>query len=151
MTSSSVTGADLTVGRAGAHTASFRAAHRDVGNDTPVTTSVVLTVPMSHEDIEAVFWRMLRDEGVTFAELEDDATACWYLFDALIGNGVSEIEPYRLGIAQLTPTDPHHEPVTRLRRRVEQLFGPRRRCGSICRASAARRRGVDRPPLNPSQ
>lgn len=108
-----------------AHTASFWAAHRDAGINTPITTSVVLTVPMSHEDIEAVFWRMLRDEGVAFDDLDDDETACWYLFDALIGHGVTAIEPYRMAIAALTPVDPHYAPVMRVRRRVEQLFGAR--------------------------
>lgn len=114
---------DLTVGRIGCHAASFRAAHCDLRRNS-ITTAVQLAVPMSHEDIEAVFWRMLRDEGVTFADLADDGDACWYLLDALIGYGVAQIECYRMAIAQARPSDPEHAAIVRLRRRVEELFGP---------------------------
>ena len=55
----------LAVGQIGERATAFAAAHRD-GNPPPVTTVVTFTVPMSHEDIEAVLWRLLRHEGVTY-------------------------------------------------------------------------------------
>ncbi len=141
-----LTSADLTVGQVGRNTVSFRAPHSDV-NRTPVTTSVVLTVPMSHEDIEAVFWRLLRDGGVTFAELAEDSGACWYLLDSIIGEGVSTIESYRLALAEVTAADPEDAAVGWVRRRVEELFGPhpcRRRAAG---RRAERSRGGNRAPL----
>lgn len=141
-----MTPTDLTAGQAGRHGVSFQAAHRDA-NRTPVTTSVVLTVPMSHEDIEAVFWRLLRDGGVTFAELAEDSGACWYLLDSIIGEGVASVDSYRLALAEVTPVDPDYADIVRVRRRVEELFGPhphRRRAGG---RRAERSRSGNRAPL----
>ena len=73
---------------------------------------------MSHEDVEALFWRMLRDEGVSFADLADDADACWFLLDAIVGHGVSTIDSYRDALAAVSPADPDHDAVTQLRQRV---------------------------------
>ena len=132
---------DLAVGGVGRHEAVFRAAHRDA-NTTPITTTVVLRVPMSHEDVEALFWRMLRDEGVSFADLADDADACWFLLDAIVGHGVSTIDSYRDALAAVSPADPDHDAVTQLRQRVEQLIGPHpRRRGRTSRQARAGRRG----------
>ncbi len=114
---------ELTVGEIGGHAVVFRGAHRDV-NPTPITTGVVLRVPMSHEDVEAMFWRMLRDQGVTFADLDDDTTACWFLLDAILGAGVSGLDCYRDALAAVTPADPDYAAVARLRRRVVALIGP---------------------------
>jgi hypothetical protein len=132
---------DLVVGGVGRHEACFRAAHRDA-NTTPITTTVLLRVPMSHEDVEALFWRMLRDEGVSFADLADDTNACWFLLDAVVGHGVSTIDSYRDALAAVSPGDPDHEAVTQLRERVEQLLGPHpRRRGRTSRQVRAGRRG----------
>lgn len=133
---------DLTVGVVGRHETVFRAAHRDA-NTTPITTTVVLRVPMSHEDVEALFWRMLRDEGVAFADLADDTNACWFLLDAIVGHGVSTIDSYRDALAAISPTDPDHDAVTQLRQRVEQLLGPHpRHRGRASRQPRAGRRGT---------
>jgi hypothetical protein len=51
---------DLAVGTLRGQPTSFAAAHRD-SNSTAITTSVVLTVPMSHED----------------APFSDNAEPCW--------------------------------------------------------------------------
>ena len=85
---------------------------------------MLLRVPMSHEDVEALFWRMLRDEGVSFADLADDTNACWFLLDAILGHGVSTVDSYRDALAAVSPADPDHDAVTQLRHRVEQLLGP---------------------------
>lgn len=115
---------DLVFGSIAGHARSFRAPHRD-GNDTPITTTVTLSVPMSHEDVEAALWWLLRDEGVTFDDIADDGDAVWFLLESLIGHGTWAVESYRLDLADLTPADPNYEHLVRLRRRVEALVGPR--------------------------
>ena len=122
---------DLTFGRAGAHTASFRAAHRDVGNATPITTRVILTVPMSHQDIEAVFWRMLRDEGSpspSWTTTPPPAGTCWTRSSAT-ASPRSRFTGWRS--PRSPPPTRHYAPVMRLRRRVEQLFGAPRTARAI--------------------
>ncbi len=118
----------LAVGQIGDHATAFEAAHRD-GNQTQITTVITFTVPMSHEDIEAVLWRLLRNEGVTFAELDDDTTARWLLLDAILGAGVAAIESHRLDLDDVCPRSSDYPDVLRLRARVEALVGahPRRR------------------------
>lgn len=43
----------IATGRVGDRVTSFPAPHHD-GNPTTVTTQITMTLPMSHEDIEAV-------------------------------------------------------------------------------------------------
>ena len=115
---------DLAHGTLGGKLTSFAAAHRD-SNPTAITTSVVLTVPMSHEDVEATLWQLIRDEGVTFEDLADDDHARWFLLDSILGRGVTSIEDYRLDLESLSPGDPAYPTFLRLRTRVEALIGPR--------------------------
>ena len=123
---------DVAVGVVGRHEAVFRPAHRDA-NATPITTTVVLRVPMSHEDVEALFWRMLRDEGVSFADLADDADACWFLLDAIVGHGVSTIDSYRDALAAVSRPIPT---MTRSRScaSVSSSCSARTRAASVARA-----------------
>ena len=131
------TSTDFAVGSIAGHSHSFRAAHRD-GNDTPITTTVTLTVPMSHEDIEGALWWLLRDEGVTFEDIATDDDAVWFLLESMIGHGTSAVESYRLDLADLRPGDPSYEHFLRLRRRVEALVGPRPGSRRTARGRASR-------------
>ncbi len=115
---------DLAVGTLGGEPMSFPAAHRD-SNSTAITTTVVFTVPMSHEDVEAALWQLVRDEGVTFNDLADDRNARWLLLDSILGRGVTAIESYRMDLEALSPVDPAYPMMLRLRTRVEALIGPR--------------------------
>jgi hypothetical protein len=43
----------------------------------------------------------------------------------MIGHGAWAVESYRLDLADLRPLDPNYRHLVRLRRRVEDLVGPR--------------------------
>lgn len=148
MSAAILTETRLAVGQIGGRATAFRAAHRD-GNQTPVTTVVTFTVPMSHEDIEAVLWRLLRHEGVTFADLDDDRNALWLLLDAILGAGVAAIESHRLDLADIGPCSADYPDVLRLRRRVEALIGahPHRRRSRARPGRGEGSRGGNRAPF----
>lgn len=152
MSAPTLTDTRIAVGQVGERATAFVAAHRN-GNPPQATTVVKFTVPMSHEDIEAVLWRLLGHGGVTFADLDDDRNALWLLLDAILGAGVAAIESHRLDLADIRPCSAYYPDVLRLRRRVEGLIGPhprrpRSRSGRAERGE--RSRGGNRAPLRVS-
>jgi hypothetical protein len=110
-------------GLLGAHATSFPSVLRE-GTDRHPVTAVTLTIPVSHDDVEAVFWWLIH-QGVQFTELADPATAVFYLCDALAHERTHTFEEARHTVGALAPGTVEHGRYLRVRALVDDLIGSR--------------------------
>lgn len=111
------------LGFLGAHTAAFPSQLRE-GTDRRPTLHVTLTVPVSHEDVEAILW-WLTEQGIALDELANPESAVFYLCDALAHEPTHVFEYARHAIGALSPGSVEDQRYRQLRALVEGLIGPR--------------------------
>ncbi|WP_075553446.1 hypothetical protein [Pseudonocardia sp. Ae505_Ps2] len=99
------------------------AVHRD-GNRSPIVTTLTMTVPLSHDDIEAVLWPLLSS-GTAIDELNDPDTTLFYLLAAILADGTTRLEDVRRELDALRPGTATHALYRALRARVQLLCGAR--------------------------
>ncbi|PKW13911.1 hypothetical protein [Saccharopolyspora spinosa] len=109
-------------GMANGQVTEFTAAHRAF-NDTPAAMQLTLTVPMSYEDIAAVYYLVMNGGGL-LSDLDDEAWAREVLFDTLFNDSAENIESNRLEMAELEPGTEEYELAQAIRARVAEIFSP---------------------------
>lgn len=122
-------------GTVGRHTAEFHPSHRD-GNDSAVMTHMHLALPVSHEDLVAALWVLVRG-GLEPADLDEDAFAHRAVLDTVLSIGTFELGHMREEIAAMFPGTDDYELVRQLRRRVTALYGPAPAPRRACRSRRA--------------
>ncbi|CAL99819.1 hypothetical protein A8924_0868 [Saccharopolyspora erythraea NRRL 2338] len=110
-------------GMVGDHHATFIPTHRE-DNDTPIVMQVSMSVPVSLEDIEAVFWiavngGMLLDER----ELGNDQYAHEMVLETFLHEGSNRICLAREEIEDIKPGSGDYALLMMIRRRVAELYG----------------------------
>lgn len=92
-------------------------------NDTPAEVAVTISMPMSYEDIAAVFFLVVNGGGL-LSDLDDAVYARRLLLDTLINDSAHRIEETRLEMAELEPGTDEHELAQAIRARVAEIFSP---------------------------
>lgn len=125
-------------GSLGRHRVTFPSALRENANERP-TQTLTLTVPVSHEDLDAVFW-WLVNSGVKPAELANPRDAMFYLCDALAHEHTHTFDDARRAITRLRPGTTKHDLYCQIATVVDDLIGarPANQRGGILQAAMAR-------------
>ena len=128
---------------------SFASGLEEGRTDRHPVTALTLTVPLTHDDVEAVLWWVVQ-HGARLDELADLDAALSYLCDALAHAATSEFDQARHTLAGLAPGSDEHCVYQRLRAVAERLIGPRPvvaapRGGVGQLAAAGSGRRADRP------
>ncbi|GAA0533692.1 hypothetical protein GCM10009533_36040 [Saccharopolyspora spinosporotrichia] len=110
-------------GMVGDHHATFIPTHRE-DNDTPIVMQVSMSVPVSLEDVEAVFW-ILVNGGATLepCELGDDQYAHAMVLETFLHEGSNRIYLVRQDIEDIKPGSGDYALLLMIRRRVAELYG----------------------------
>lgn len=129
-----------TTGTINGHNVEFTSLHRE-DNDTPVTTSVTVTMPMSVEDLAAALW-ILVTGGMTFEELTDDQVARELVLETVFAEGGLKLADARQAMSATRPRTTEHRLARQVQARAVEVFGtpavpaPRARAGRGRRALA---------------
>lgn len=104
------------------HEVEFTALHREE-NDTPVTTAVTVTMPMSLEDLASALWIVVNG-GMTFEELTDDQVCRELVLETVFAEGGLKLSDARIAMEETRPRTADHHIARQVKARVAKVFGP---------------------------
>lgn len=113
-----------TLGQVNGHRAQFIPTHRQ-DNDTPVTATMLLAIPVSVEDVTAAL--MWVSDGMSKTELveilDDEGVVRELAMEMVFALGGDGLERERLALAKVKPNSWDSVRLPLIRGRVAELFG----------------------------
>ncbi|GGI71710.1 hypothetical protein GCM10011581_05900 [Saccharopolyspora subtropica] len=91
-------------------------------SETPAALQVAMVVPLSYEDIVAVFYVVIKG-GAQLSELDADY-ARQVLFDTLLNDSADVIEEAQLTIEETEPGTDEYALIQAIRAKVAEVFAP---------------------------